>query len=67
MERVRAAAGREQAEEWERPEAEAEWGEVNRGRVPGASAYVLRAGLLHPIRRDFPATRWSVRDAVKRW
>jgi len=67
MERVRAAAGREQVEEWEGTEAEAGWGEANRGRVPEASACVLRAGLRHPIRRDFPVTRWSVPVVVRQW
>ena len=67
MEQDRAAAGREQEEVREEPEAEAGWGVANRERVPGTSAYVLRAERQHPIRQDFPVTRWSVPVVVRQW
>jgi hypothetical protein len=68
MEQVRAAAAaREQEEVREEPEAEAGWEAATRERVPAANACAHRAERRHPIRLDFPVTRWSVPGAVKQW
>lgn len=68
MEQARAAAAaREQEEVREEPEAEAGWEAATRERVPAVNACALRAVPQHPIRQDFPVTRWSVPVAVKQW